>query len=158
MNILTPMAVGLVNQFGITSTTMKEIITILSKYISSPYDPQRLTAIGLYSQLIPLRPSGEISSVIMLHLNAALNDPNPLVRGFGIRGLAYVGNLTEHDIEKYTEMSLTALLKGIDDSNNDCLINIPLESMRGLSRILKELPGEKLEIFQVIVFFFILSF
>lgn len=150
MELLTPMAVGVVNQLGITSSAMAHLITTLSKHISSPYDHQRIASVGLFSQIVPLKPSGEISDVIMLHLNSALSDPNPLVRGFCIRGMAYVGNLTEHDVTKYSEMSLAALLKGIDDFNPNCFINIPLESMRGLSRIVTALPGDKLETFQVI--------
>lgn len=149
MELMTPMAVGLVNQLGITSAHLSQTVTVLSRYVSSPYDPQRIAAVGLYSQLIPLKPSGEIASVIMLHLNSALSDPNPLVRGFCVRGLAYVGELSPHDIEKYSEISLSALLKGVDDFNADCLINVPLESMLGLSRIMTSLPRDKLENFQV---------
>lgn len=149
MELLTPMAVGLVNQLGIQSMQLKQTVTVLTKYVSSPYDPQRIAAVGLFSQLIPLKPIGEIASVIMLHLNSALADPNPLVRGLCIRGLAYVGVLSEHDVDKYSEISLTALLKGVDDYTPGCLINVPLESMLGLSRILTALPRDKLENFQV---------
>ena len=149
MELLTPMANGLVSQLGITSTALSQVITALSKYISSPYDPHRISSVGLFSQIVPLKPSGEISSVIMLHLNSALSDPNPLVRGFCIRGMAFVCSLTDRDIDKHSEMSLSALLKGIDDFNANCFINIPLESMRGLSRIVTALPTDKLESFQV---------
>lgn len=149
MDLLTPMAVGVVNQLGITSSALGHLVTTMTKYISSPYDPQRVASVGLFSQIVPLKPTGDISSVIMLHLNSALSDPNPLVRGFCVRGMAYVGNLAEHDVEKYSEMSLSALLKGIDDFNSNCYINIPLESMKGLSRIVTALPGDKLETFQV---------
>lgn len=149
MELLTPMAVGLVNQLGIGSPQLNQTVTALARYVSSPYDPQRIAAVGLYSQLVPLRPTGEIASVIMLHLNSALSDPNALVRGFCVRGLAYVGALGPDDIDKYSEISLTALLKGVDDFNAGCLINVPLESMLGLSRILNALPREKLENFQV---------
>lgn len=149
IELLTPMAIGVSNQFSIGSSSMKQIITSLSKYVSSPYDGQRIASIGLYSKLVPLRPCGEISSVIMLHLSSALSDPNPVVRGLSIQGLGYVGYLTEHDIDKYTETAITALLKGIDDTNSDCLINIPLESKRGLSRILQMLPSDRVESFHV---------
>lgn len=149
MELLTPMASALVRQFEITSTTIQQVIHSLSKYISSPYDNQRIAAVGLYSQLVPLKPTGELSATIMKHLNSGFGDPNALVRGFCIRGIAYVGNLNEHDVDKYSEMSLTALLKGIDDNNTDCFINIPLESMRGLSRIVMALHKDKLETFQV---------
>lgn len=149
MEILTPMAVGLVNQLGIVSSNLKQVITMLSKYVASPYDAQRIAAVGLYSQMVPLKLTGEIASVIMLHLNSALNDPNPLIRGFCIRGFAYVGNLAQHDIDKYSETSLSALLKGIDDNNPNSFINIPLESVRGLSRVITTLPTNKLETFQI---------
>ncbi|XP_036218360.2 maestro heat-like repeat-containing protein family member 1 isoform X2 [Bactrocera oleae] len=149
IELLTPIAIGLVNQLEISSSTMKQVVTALSKYVASPYDGQRIAAVGLYSRLVPLKPCGEISSVIMLHLSSALSDPNAVVRGLSIQGLGYVGNLTEHDIEKYTETAVTALLKGIDDPVSDCLINIPLESMRGLARILQTLPSDRLESFHV---------
>lgn len=149
IELLTPMAIGLVNHFSVNSSAMKQLVVALSKYISSPYDGQRIAAIGLYSQLVPLKPCGEISSVIILHLNSSLNDPNSLVRGLCIKGLGFICNLTEHDFVKYSESSLSALLKGVDDFNTNSLINIPLESMRGLSRILKTIPGDGLEMFQV---------
>ncbi|XP_055586615.1 maestro heat-like repeat-containing protein family member 1 [Uranotaenia lowii] len=149
IEILTPLSVATASEVGINSTTMKQIVTTLSKYVSSPYDTQRVASTGFYSHLVPLKPCGEISSVIMLHLNSSLNDPNPLVRGLSIRGMAYLCSLTEHDIEKYSEMCLTALLKGIDDYNKNCFINIPLESMRGLSKILQKLPPNKFEMFQI---------
>lgn len=149
IEILTPLSVATASEVGINSTTMKQIVLTLSKYVSSPYDSQRIASTGFYSHLVPLKPCGEISSVIMLHLNSSLNDPNPLVRGLSIRGMAYLCSLTDHDIDKYAEMCLTALLKGIDDYNKDCFINIPLESMRGLSKILQTLPQDKFEMFQV---------
>lgn len=146
---LPTLAVATGNSFSMNSSSMKEIIQALSKYMSSPCDSHRIAAIGFYSQVVPLRPCGEISSVIMLHLTAALSDPNPLVRGFCIRGLAFVGALTQHDIEKYSELSLAALLKGIDDFNSNCFINIPLESLRGLSRVIDPIKKEKLDLFEV---------
>lgn len=149
MEILTPMASALVGQLGISTTTMKQVIDAVADKIASPYESERIAAVGLYSQLIPQKPTGELSSVIMQHLNSALGDSSPLVRGFCIRGMAYVGNLNEHDVDKYSEMSLAALLKGIDDNNSDCFINIPLESMKGLSRIVMALHKDKLESFQV---------
>lgn len=149
MELLTPMAGALSGQLGMTSTTMEQVIDALADKISSPYDSQRIAAVGLYSQLVPLKPTGDISSMIMQHLNSALGDSNPLVRGFCIRGMAYVGNLNDNDIDKYSEMSLIALLKGIDDNNSDCFINIPLESMKGLSRIIMSIHKDKLESFQV---------
>lgn len=149
IEILTPLSIATASEVGINSTTMKQIVLTLSKYVSSPYDSQRIASTGFYSNLIPLKPCGEISSVIMLHLNSSLNDPNPLVRGLSIRGMAYLCSLTDHDIEKYSDMCLTALLKGIDDYNKDCFINIPLESMRGLSKILQTLRQDKFEMFQV---------
>lgn len=79
IEILTPMAIGLVNQLGINSSLIKQVVTCFSKYISSPYDAQRIAAVGIYSQLIPLKPSGEIASVIMLHLSAALGREKPLL-------------------------------------------------------------------------------
>ena len=146
---LPTLAVATGNTFSMNSSAMKEIIQALSKYMSSPCDPHRIAAIGFYSQVVPLKPCGEISSVIMLHLTAALSDPNPLVRGFCIRGLSFVGALTQHDIEKYSELALAALLKGIDDFNNNCFINIPLESLRGLSQVIEPIKKEKLDLFEV---------
>ncbi|XP_037937938.1 maestro heat-like repeat-containing protein family member 1 [Teleopsis dalmanni] len=149
IELLTPMAIGLVNQLEVSSSAMKQVVNALSKYVSSPYDGQRVAAVGLYSRLVPLKPCGDISSTIMAHLTSALSDPNATVRGLSIQGLGYVGHLTERDIEKHTETAITALLKGIDDTVSDCLINIPLESMRGLSRILQALPSDRVESFHV---------
>lgn len=149
MEILTPMASALVCQLGLTSTAMKQVVDAVADKVASPYESERIAAVGLYSQLIPQKPTGELSAVIMQHLNSALGDSSPLVRGFCIRGMAYVGDLNEHDVDKYSEMSLGALLKGIDDNNSECYINIPLESMKGLSRIVMALHKDKLESFQV---------
>lgn len=149
MEILTPMASALVGQLGLSSTAMKQVVDAVADKVASPYESERIAAVGLYSQLIPQKPTGDLSAVIMQHLNSALGDSSPLVRGFCIRGMAYVGNLNEHDVDKYSEMSLGALLKGIDDNNSDCFINIPLESMKGLSRIVMALHKDKLESFQV---------
>lgn len=149
MELLTPMAGALVGQLGISSSALTQVIDAVADKTSSPYDNQRIAAVGLYSQIVPLRPTGDISVIIMQHLNAALGDPNPLVRGFCVRGMAYVGGLHELDVDKYSEISLAALLKGIDDTNSDCYINIPLESIKGLSRIVMALHKDKLESFQV---------
>lgn len=146
---LPTLAVATGNTFSMNSSAMKEIIQALSKYMSSPCDPHRIAAVGFYSQVVPLKPCGEISSVVMLHLTAALSDPNPIVRGFCIRGLSFVGALTQHDVEKYSELALAALLKGIDDFNNNCFINIPLESLRGLSQVIEPIKKEKLDLFEV---------
>lgn len=146
---LPTLAVACGNTFEVNSAQMNEIITALSKYMSSPVEARRIAMIGFYSQIVPLRPCGDISSVIMLHLTGGLSDPVPLVRGFCIRGLAFVGELTQHDIEKYSELALSALIKSIDDQNEKCLVNIPLESLRGLSRIIEPIKREKLELFEV---------
>lgn len=151
IELLTPMAVGLVRQLGIGSSELSQTIQALTRSVSSPYDTQRIAAVGLYSQLVPLRPTGDIAAVIMLHLNSALTDPNVLVRGLCVRGLAFVAVLGAHEVDKYSEICLSALLKGVNDFNSDCTINVPLESMLGLSRILNALPREKLENFQVIL-------
>uniref|UniRef100_A0A1A9WCB3 Uncharacterized protein n=1 Tax=Glossina brevipalpis TaxID=37001 RepID=A0A1A9WCB3_9MUSC len=149
IELLTPIAKGLANQVDIHSNTMKQVVKVLSKYVSSPFDGQRIAAIGLYSRLVPFNPCGEISTIIMQHLSAALSDPKAVVRGLSIQGMAYVGQLVEEDIEKYTETAVTALLKGLDDTVSDCLINIPLESIRGLSLLLQALPCESVESFHV---------
>lgn len=149
IELLTPMAIGLSNQIEINSNQMKHVVTTLSKYVASPYDGQRVAAVGLFSRFVPLVPCGEVSSIVMNHLTSALSDPNAIVRGLSIQGMGYVGLLTEEDIEKYDEIAITALLKGIDDTVSECLINIPLESMRGLSRILQNLPSDRVESFHV---------
>lgn len=149
IEILIPMANGLEKQFTIGSRTMKDVSTALSKYVASPYEGQRVASIGLFSQLVPLKPFGEISSCIMFHLNSGLSDPSPLVRGLCVMGMAYVGSLSEADSLKYSEIAITSLLKGIEDNNPDCLVNIPLESLRGLSKILQTLPTNRVESFHV---------
>ncbi|ALC48518.1 c11.1 [Drosophila busckii] len=149
IELLTPMAIGLVHQLQLHSPAMRQLVNALSKYVASPHDAQRVAAVGLYSRLVPLKPGGELASTIMLHLGGALSDPNAVVRGLSLQGMGYVGQLTEHESARYTEVAIQALLKGVDDTVGDCLINIPLESMRGLSRILQALPSERVEPFHV---------
>lgn len=146
---LPTLAIACGNTFSVNSSQMNGIITSLSRYMTSPVEARRVALIGFYSQIVPLKPCGDISSVIMLHLTGGLADPVPIVRGFCIRGLAYVGALSQHDIEKYSELALSALIKSIDDYNEKCLINIPLESLRGLSRVIEKIKKEKLELFEV---------
>ena len=43
--------VSVANHFSVNSSPMKELITDLNKYMSSPCDPQRIAAIGFYSQV-----------------------------------------------------------------------------------------------------------
>lgn len=164
VELLAPMAVGLVGQLGSDSRPLSQTVQALSRAVASPYDPQRIAAVGLYAQLVPLRrrpaaadgPSdtsngtgSDVTAIIMLHLNAGLTDPNALVRGLCIRGLAHVAGLAAPDVTKYAEISLAALLKGVDDATADCAINVPLESMLGLSQLLNALPRDRLANFQV---------
>lgn len=149
IELLTPMAIGLANQLQLTSPGMRQLVNALSKYVASPHDGQRVAAVGLYSRLVPLKPCGELASCLMLHLGAALSDPNAVVRGLSLQGMGYVGQLGEHESPRYSEMAIQALLKGVDDTVGECLINVPLESMRGLSRILQALPSDRVEPFHV---------
>ncbi|XP_062140957.1 maestro heat-like repeat-containing protein family member 1 [Drosophila sulfurigaster albostrigata] len=149
IELLTPMAIGLTHQLQLNSPAMRQLINVLSKYVASPHDGQRVAAVGLYSRLVPLKPCGDLAATIMLHLGAALSDPNAVVRGLSLQGMGYVGQLGELEAPRYSEMAIQALLKGVDDTVGDCLINIPLESMRGLSRILQALPSDRVEPFHV---------
>lgn len=150
IELLTPMAIGLGQQLQLGSPQMRQLVNSLSKYVASPHDGQRVAAVGLFSRLVPLKPSGELAASILLHLGAALSDPNAVVRGLSIQGMGYVGHLGEMEAKRYSETAISALLKGVDDPVGDCrLINIPLESMRGLSGILRALPSERIESFHV---------
>ncbi|KAH8300821.1 hypothetical protein KR018_005563, partial [Drosophila ironensis] len=149
IELLTPMAIGLGQQLQLSSPQMRQLVNSLSKYVASPHDGQRVAAVGLFSRLVPLKPSGELAASILSHLGAALSDPNAVVRGLSIQGMGYVGQLSEKDAKRYSETAIGALLKGVDDPLGDCLINIPLESMRGLSGILRALPSERVESFHV---------
>lgn len=149
MEFLTPLAVAIGNSCSINSAEMREVVNEMIKYSTSTCDAHRIAIIGFYSQLIPLQPCGEIIKIIMLHLTAALSDCNANVRAFCIRGLAYISALNKPDVEKYSELALAALLKGIDDFNQNCFINIPLESLRGLSRVIESIPKDKLDLFEV---------
>jgi hypothetical protein len=149
MEFLTPLAVAIGNSCSINSAEMKQVVNEMCKYSTSICDAHRIAIIGFYSQLIPLQPCGEIVKVIMLHLTAALSDSNANVRAFCIRGLAFISALNKHDVKKYSELALAALLKGIDDFNANCFINIPLESLRGLSRVIESIPKDKLDLFEV---------
>ncbi|KAH8303311.1 hypothetical protein KR059_006711 [Drosophila kikkawai] len=150
IELLTPMAIGLGQQLQLGSPQMRLLVASLSKYVASPHDGQRVAAVGLFSRLVPLKPTGELAATILLHLGAALSDPNAVVRGLSIQGMGYVGHLSEMEAKRYSETAISALLKGVDDPVGDCrLINIPLESMRGLSGILRALPSERIESFHV---------
>ncbi|XP_016988226.1 maestro heat-like repeat-containing protein family member 1 [Drosophila rhopaloa] len=149
IELLTPMAIGLGQQLQLGSPQMRQLVNSLSKYVASPHDGQRVAAVGLFSRLVPLKPTGELAASILLHLGAALSDPNAVVRGLSIQGMGYVGQLGEKEAKRYSETAIGALLKGVDDPVGDCLINIPLESMRGLSGILRALPSERVESFHV---------
>ncbi|KAH8235312.1 hypothetical protein KR038_009962 [Drosophila bunnanda] len=150
IELLTPMAIGLGQQLQLGSPQMRHLVSSLSKYVASPHDGQRVAAVGLFSRLVPLKPTGELAATILLHLGAALSDPNAVVRGLSIQGMGYVGHLSEMEAKRYSETAISALLKGVDDPVGDCrLINIPLESMRGLSGILRALPSERIESFHV---------
>ncbi|XP_017099571.2 maestro heat-like repeat-containing protein family member 1 [Drosophila bipectinata] len=149
IELLTPMAIGLGQQLQLGSPQMRQLVNSLSKYVASPHDGQRVAAVGLFSRLVPLKPSGELAATILSHLGAALSDPNAVVRGLSIQGMGYVGQLAEKEAKRYSETAIGALMKGVDDPVGDCLINIPLESMRGLSGILRALPGERVESFHV---------
>ncbi|KAH8408933.1 hypothetical protein KR009_004065 [Drosophila setifemur] len=149
IELLTPLAIGLGQQLQLGSPQMRQLVNSLSKYVASPHDGQRVAAVGLYSRLVPLKPTGELAATILAHLGAALSDPNAVVRGLSIQGMGYVGQLGEKEAKRYSDTAIGALLKGVDDSVGDCLINIPLESMRGLSGILRALPSERVESFHV---------
>jgi hypothetical protein len=149
MEFVPSLAISIANSFNVNSSEMKEIINDMSKYNSSTCDAHRIALIGFYSQLIPLKPCGDVSKTIMLHLTSSLSDPSSNVRGFAIRGLAFVSELNRNDLEKYSELALTALFKGIDDFNATSFIDIPLESLRGLSRLIETIPKEKLELFEL---------
>lgn len=149
IELLTPIAIGLTNELKISSNLMRQLVVALSRSVASPYDAERIAAVGLFSRLVPLKPTDDISCNVMVHLTSALSDPNAIVRGLSVQGMGYVGALNEEDIEKHSQTAITSLLKGIDDTVSDCLINIPLESMRGLSRILQTLPSVKVESFHI---------
>ncbi|KAI8033359.1 maestro heat-like repeat-containing protein family member 1 [Drosophila gunungcola] len=151
IELLTPMAIGLGQQLQlhVGSGQMRQLVHSLSRYVASPHDGQRVAAVGLFSRLVPLKPTGELAASVLLHLGAALSDPNAVVRGLSIQGMGYVGQLSEKEAKRYAETAIGALLKGVDDPVGDCLINIPLESMRGLSCILRALPSQRVESFHV---------
>lgn len=166
IELLAPMAIGLVRQLGVRSRRFSQTVQALSRAVTSPYDAQRIAAVGLYAQLVPLlrpaaaksaddaTPAGDIeaddlTSLVMLHLNSGLTDPNALVRALCCRGLANVAQLDALAVTKYAELSLAALLRGVDDQTAGCVVNVPLESMLGLSRLLNALPRERLANFQV---------
>lgn len=52
IEMLTPVAISLSDQFSINSSAMKQIVTSLTKYVSSPYDGQRIAAVGFFSQVV----------------------------------------------------------------------------------------------------------
>lgn len=117
IEVLTPMAIGLSNEINIHSDCMKKVVTAISKYVSSPFESQRVASIGFLSRLVPLKPCGDIVNIIMNQLAVALSDPSPVIRGLSIQGMGHVGCLVNDGIEMYTDTAISSLLKGIDDTN-----------------------------------------
>lgn len=135
VELIAPMAVALGNTLGIHSPEMKKFVVILSKYTSSTYEAQRIASVSLLCQLLTLSPTGDVVNTIMLHLNSSLNDPNLLARCCAVRGLGNLKYLNEYDANSYMETSLMALINALDVNSEDPMVNIPLESLRGLMQI-----------------------
>lgn len=135
VELIAPVAVALGNTLGIHSAEMKKFVVILSKFTSSTYEAQRIASVSLLCQFLTLSPTGEAVNTIMLHLNSSLNDPNLLVRCCAVRGLGNLRYLNEYDANSYMESSLMALINALDVNSEEALVNIPLESLRGLMQI-----------------------
>lgn len=148
VEMLAPLAVAIGNTFGMNSAKMKTFVNVLSRFTSSSYEQQRITAVAIFSHLLSLNPGEQILSTIMLHLKSAFCDPNMDVQGCAIRGLGNLKYLSENEVANYIEPSLMALINGLDASSGP-LINVPIESMRGLCLIISMTKAERLKIYQV---------
>lgn len=149
VELLAPLAVALGNTLGIHSGEMKKFVFLLSKFTSSTYEAQRIASVSLLCQFLTLSPSGETVNTIMLHLNSSLNDPNLLARCCAVRGLGNLRYLNEYDANSFMETSLMALINALDVNSDDPLVNIPLESLRGLMQIIGLAKLENLRIYTV---------
>lgn len=150
VELLAPLAVALGNTLGIHSGEMKKFVFLLSKFTSSTYEAQRIASVSLLCQFLTLSPTGETVNTIMLHLNSSLNDPNLLARCCAVRGLGNLRYLNEYDANSFMETSLMALINALDVNSEDPLVNIPLESLRGLMQIIGLAKLENLKIYTVI--------
>lgn len=117
IEVLTPMAIGLANEINIHSDSMKQVVTTLSRYVSSPFENQRVAAIGFLSRLVPLKPCGDIVNIIMNQLSVALSDPSAVIRGLSVQGMGHINRLIDDGVDIFTETAISSLLKGIDDAN-----------------------------------------
>lgn len=135
VELIAPLAIALGNTLGIHSPEMRKFVVILSKFTSSTYEAQRIASVSLLCQFLTLSPTGEVVNTIMLHLNSSLNDPNLLVRCSAVRGLGNLRYLNEYDANSYLESSQMALINALNVNSEDTLVNIPLESLRGLMQI-----------------------
>lgn len=154
VELIAPLAVAVGNTLGgVNSAGMRKFVHLLSRCVSSTYEPQRIIAVALFAQLLTLTPAGDLVGTVMLHLHSALNDPNLLARGCAIRGLGNLKYLNEYEAKSYMETSLMALMNGLDviagDRDEPMIVNIPLESLRGLCQIINLSLVENAKVFHV---------
>ncbi|KAJ9596476.1 hypothetical protein L9F63_012515, partial [Diploptera punctata] len=125
--------------------SVSRLVTCLNQYNTSCLEPQRITVVAFYAELVSLNANGQavlLESIISSLLNC-LNDPCPVVRRLCLKGLASIPNLAEDQKSRHYQPILSALIQGLDD--HDTSNNIALEAMRGFSRILNIVDVEHIQ-------------
>ncbi|XP_069674813.1 maestro heat-like repeat-containing protein family member 1 isoform X2 [Periplaneta americana] len=129
---------------------MPRLVTCLNQYATSTLEPQRIVVAAFYAELVSLNANGQVvllESIVSNLLNC-LNDPSPLVRQLCLKGLASVSHLAQEQ-NRHCQPVLSALIQGLDDHDNSN--NIPLEAMKGFSRMLQVVDVEHVQGIQVSV-------
>ncbi|XP_011410499.2 PREDICTED: maestro heat-like repeat-containing protein family member 1 [Amphimedon queenslandica] len=112
------------------------IVEDLSSSLSSIYDPQRITVVAFYSELISTLNAETMSlaETIMNNLLGRQVDANYNVRMYCIRGLGNMADIKGTEVSKFSTTVLSAMLAGMDDREDPSEL-ITMEAMNGLSRI-----------------------
>ncbi|XP_071811966.1 maestro heat-like repeat-containing protein family member 1 isoform X2 [Apostichopus japonicus] len=119
---------------------MARLVSCLTPTLSNLYDPQRVVVAGFLAELVNQRCAGDLTQVevIMNNLLGRMVDSSHEVRMLCVRGLGNISSLGSSLVQKYCTTVLSAMMAGMDDKE-DPEDDITLESMSGLSKILKEI-------------------
>lgn len=117
-------------------SVIRTTVDALSSSLSSIYDPQRITVVAFYSELISTLDATNIhlAEQIMNNLLGRQVDSNYMVRMYCIRGLGNMADIKGNEVSKFSTTVLSAMLAGMDDREDPDEL-ITMEAMNGLSRI-----------------------
>ncbi|XP_052229832.1 maestro heat-like repeat-containing protein family member 1 isoform X3 [Dreissena polymorpha] len=139
-----PGAINTLTKALVTSTVggeyVSKIVSSLTSYMSSLYDPQRVVVAAFFAQLIEEKCMGDdtLVELVMNSLLGRLVDQSHIVRQMCIRGLGNVARIGKAQVQHYSTTVLSAMMAGMDDKE-DPEDDITVEAMSGLSRVLSEI-------------------